>query len=75
MLEPAAPELPSSPALPPQLLAANLTPLHELPQRVAVGHGIGQDRNGPARRRRAIEAVKKVCTGSDVHPCPTPTDG
>jgi len=46
----AAPEPPSSPATPPQLLVANLTPPHELPQRIAILHGIGEGRNGPARR-------------------------
>ena len=42
----AAPESPSSPATPPQLLALDLTPSHELPQRIAIMRGIGR---GPAR--------------------------
>ena len=40
----AAPKSPSCPADLPQLWAANLTPPHELPQRVAILRGIGQGR-------------------------------
>ena len=56
----AAPESPSSPATPPQLLAVNLTPPHEFPQRVAVMHGIGEGRNGPARRGAPLKPYGKL---------------
>ena len=59
----AAPESPSSPATLPQLQAANLTPPHELPQRIAILHEIGQGRNGPARPQGVpLMTVKKVLT-------------
>jgi hypothetical protein len=42
----AAPESPSSPAAHPQLLAANLTPPHDFPQRIAIR---SRNRPGPER--------------------------
>jgi hypothetical protein len=51
---PAAPESPSSLAAHPRLQATNLTPPHELPQRVAILRGMGQGRNGPARRGASL---------------------
>ena len=56
----AARESPSSPATPPQLLAASLTPPHELPQRIAVLHEIGEGRNGPARRGAPLKPWRKL---------------
>ncbi len=40
----------AAPPLPPQLLAVDLTPPYELPQRVAILRAFGEGRNGPARR-------------------------
>jgi len=66
----AAPESPGSPAAGPQLPAANLTLPDELPQRIAIVHGIGQGRNGLARRGAPLKPWRNLSQIKITPVCP-----